>query len=153
VCSSDLVVGGLFLLVVAWHTWHDKPKPADTKAVEKKYLQRAHLKVGGALKAMLTSFIITMSNPATVFGVLALVATFGGLESRSEAGAIIAGIFCGSSLWWLTLSGGVFLVRHRFTDNGVVLINRGTSVVLAVFGLWVFAVGVLKLMGYDVPTL
>jgi threonine/homoserine/homoserine lactone efflux protein len=135
------VIGGAFLVFVAWHTWHDKPRAADTKEVEKKYLQRVHLKLGGALKAMATSFIITLTNPATVFGVMAVVATFGGLKHRLEAGVMIAGIFAGSSLWWLMLSGGVALLRNRFTEQRVMVLNRVTAAALGLIAFWAFWAG------------
>jgi len=146
------VIGGVLLLFIAWHTWRDKPKQADTKAVEEKYLKRAHIKVGGALKAMATSFVVTITNPATLFGVLAVVATFGGLKSRVEAGTIILGIFLGSSLWWLLLSGGVSLVRDRFTEERVRTMNRVTSIALVVIAVWVFVVGLLRFAGYEIPS-
>lgn len=146
------VIGGLILLFVAWHTWHDKPKQANTKEVEEKYLRRAHIKVGGALKAGATSFLITMTNPATLFGVLAVVATFGGLKSVLEAHAIIWGIFLGSSLWWLILSGGVSLMRKHFTEGRIMMINKFTAFLLTLFAAWVLIAGLLKIMGYDVPS-
>ncbi len=146
------VVGGLLLLFIAWHTWHDKPRQADTKVVEEKYLKRAHIKLGGALKAGATSFLITMTNPATLFGVLAVVATFGGLKSVLEAHVIIWGIFLGSSLWWLVLSGGVSLLRKHFTESRVMTINKGTAFLLTAFAIWVLVVGVLRLAGYEVPS-
>ncbi|HAX91631.1 MAG TPA: lysine transporter LysE [Rhodospirillaceae bacterium] len=133
------VVGGAFLVLVAWHTWHDKLRDVSTEEVEKKYLKRAHLH--GALKAMATSFVITITNPATIFGVMAVVATFGGLRDRFEAGMIIAGIFAGSSLWWLMLSGGVSLFRKRFTEKGVTTLNRVTAVILVVIATWAVAKG------------
>lgn len=122
--------------MIAWHTWRDKPRQVDAKDVEKKF-ERAHIKLGGAVKAMATSFVITLTNPATLFGVMAVVATFGGLKSRVEAGAIIAGIFMGSSLWWAMLSGGVSLVRHRFTEKRVITLNRVTAAALSVIAVWV----------------
>ena len=133
------VVGGAFLVLVAWHTWRDKPRVVSTEEVEEKYLKRAHLH--GALKAMATSFVITITNPATIFGVMAVVATFGGLRDRVEAGMIIAGIFAGSSLWWLMLSGGVSLFRKRFTEQGVTALNRVTAVILVAIAVWAFGVG------------
>lgn len=133
------VIGGAFLVLVAWHTWHDKPRAADTKEVEKKYLNCAHLH--GAMKAMATSFVITITNPATIFGVMAVVATLGGLQHRPEAGVMIAGIFAGSSLWWLMLSGGVALFRKRFTEKGVMTLNRVTAVILVAIAFWAMGVG------------
>lgn len=146
------VIGGLLLIFIAWHTWRDKPKQADTAEVEKRYLQRAHIKLGGALKAMVTSFFITVSNPATVFGVLAVVATFGGLKSRAESGAIILGIFLGSSLWWAMLSGGVSLLRGHFTEARVMTLNKATAFALTAIAVWVTVVGVLRSAGYEIPS-
>lgn len=140
------VVGGAFLLFIAWHTWHDKPRQVDTGDVERRYL--SHVKAaGGAFKAMLTSFIITITNPATIFGVMAVIATFGNLQSRSETAAIISGIFCGSSLWWLMLSGGVSLIRHKFNDERVMVINRITAAFLAVIAVGAFGTGIWHFLG------
>jgi len=135
------VLGGLFLLFVAWHTWRDKPRAINAEEVEKKYLKRLHIKLGGAFRAWATSFVITLTNPATLFGVLAVVATLGGLDERHGSGAIIAGIFTGSSLWWLMLSGGVALFRKRFTEKGVTTLNRFTAVVLVGVALWALWAG------------
>ena len=141
------VLGGLLLLFIAWHTWHDTPRQANTEEVEKKYLTRAHIKLGGAVKAMATSFLITLTNPATLFGVLAVVATLGGLKSRAEAGVLIAGIFAGSSLWWLMLSGGVSLLRGHFTEKRVMTMNRTTAVALSGLALWALGTGVYAFAG------
>lgn len=136
------VVGGLFLLFIAWHTWRDKPRQANTEEVEKKYLKKAHIKVGGALKAMATSFFITLTNPATLFGVMAVVATLGGLKNRVEAGVLITGIFLGSSLWWILLSGGVSLVRGHFTEKRVTTMNRVTAAILSLIAIWAVITGI-----------
>ena len=144
--SALHIAGGLLLLAIAWHTWHDKPRQANTEDVEKRYLAHVHVKLRGAVKAMATSFLITLSNPATLVGVLAVVATLGGLKGRSEAGAIIAGIFAGSALWWMMLSGGVSMVRSRFTEKRVMTLNRVTSVALTGIAVWALVVGCVKLV-------
>ncbi len=132
------LLGGLFLLVVAWHTWHDAPRQpaADTPDVP------AQNKLGGAARAILSSFVITLTNPATLFGVLAVVATFGGLRNRIEASVLVGGIFTGSALWWLLLSGSVALVRSRFTERRVIKINRFTAAALSLLALWALATGI-----------
>ncbi len=135
------VFGAAVLLFISWHTWHDKPRQPHPEEVEKRYLKRFGPRSGSALKAMATSFLITISNPGTIFGVIAVVATFGGLQSRAEAASIIGGIFIGSSLWWFLLSGSVALVRKKFTEKRVVLLNKITAGLLAMIALWVFAVG------------
>lgn len=148
-----LVVGGLFLLFIAWHAWHDKPRQPHPEDVERRYLSRFGFHAGGVVKAMVTSFVITITNPGTIVGVLAVVATFGGLKDRMEASAIIAGIFIGSSLWWLLLAGGVSLVRKKFTERSIMKLNRFTAVALAVMAFAALVTGALSMAGFDVPHL
>ena len=136
------IAGGTFLLFVAWHSWHDKPRQPDPEDAEEKRLEKLGLHLRGMVKALVSSFLITITNPATLFGVLAIVATFGGLQGRREAAIIVLGIFLGSSLWWLILSGGTALVRHHFTEKSVIWINRFTAVALTPLALWALATGV-----------
>jgi threonine/homoserine/homoserine lactone efflux protein len=143
--QSIHVVGGIILLIGAWHTWRDEPHEPHPEIIEAKVNGR----LGEAAKALISSFVITLTNPVTLFATLAVVAAFGGLHNSREASIIVLGIFAGSSLWWLVLSGGVSLVRHRFTENSVVWINRGTSVALAVIALWAMGSGILGNLGYE----
>lgn len=145
------IFGGAFLLFVAWHTWHDKPRQPHPEEFEEKYLKGIGLKLGGALKAMATSFLITITNPATILGVLAVVATFGGLKNSMEASTITAGIFIGSSLWWLMLSGSVSFFRGHFTESRVVMMNRIMGAILALIALAAMVFGLMSFMGFDVP--
>nr|MDP9127142.1 LysE family transporter [Pseudomonadota bacterium] len=118
------VLGGAILCFFAWHTWQEKPRPPKTitlpgllnapKPVDASFLS--------AVKALLSGFIITMTNPLTMFGTLAVVATFGHLQTRLDAMTVVAGIFTGSTLWWILLSGGVALVRNHFTESRVTMI-------------------------------
>lgn len=127
----DLVIrllGGLFLFTVAWHTWRDHPRQP-----------KQNTSVSGLIKGLASGFAITMTNPVTIFAVLAVVASFSGMKTNSEASALVAGIFAGSTLWWLTLAGGVALIKGHFTENRIMLINRITAIALT--GLAVWAVG------------
>ncbi len=138
------IIGGVFLVLVAWHTWHDKPTPA----VEKAHLP-GNFEVSqpgdavwlGILKAFISGCIITLTNPLTAFGTFAVVATFGNLETRLDATTIVIGIFMGSTLWWLGLSGGVGLMRGFFTENRIVTINRGTAIILIIIAIWAIGSG------------
>jgi threonine/homoserine/homoserine lactone efflux protein len=138
------IMGGLFLLFVAWHSWHDNPRQPQPEEAEAKIIKLG-LHLSGAARAMASSFIITLTNPATLFGALALVATFGRPNNRTEATLIVAGIFMGSSLWWLFLSGGTALLRRHFTEKGVIWINRITAVALLPLALWALVTGFIGL--------
>jgi len=103
----------------------------------------------GSVKGFLTGFAITMTNPATIFGVLAVVATFGELKSDTDARVIVGGIFSGSALWWVVLSGSIALLRGHCTESRVVVINRVTAVVLAAIAFWAMGGGVAGFFGKD----
>jgi arginine exporter protein ArgO len=49
--------------------------------------------------------------------------------------ALIAGVFVGSALWWLLLSGGVSLFRTRFRPSGLRWVNPISGAMIAGFGL------------------
>lgn len=132
------LLGSAFLLFVAWHTWYDPPRQPPASKIS----------ATGVLTALLSGFVITMTNPVTMFAILAVVATFGGLHSDRDALLIILGIFGGSTLWWMLLSGGVSLIRNHFTENRVMLINRITAVALAVLAFWVVISSVAGFLGY-----
>ena len=143
------ILGGTFLLVVAWHTWHDAPRQPQPEDPEARKKPRAGARLGGLAKALVSSFMITLTNPATLFGVLAVVATFGELHSHKDAPIIVGGVFAGSALWWFLLSGGVALVRHRMTDGSVRILNRVTGVALAVLGVWALGSGIWGMITGD----
>lgn len=135
------VVGGAFLLLVAWHTWADKPRALATET------QGAGMV--GAARATIGSFLIMLTNPVAFFATLAVIATFGGLTTREEAPILVGGIFIGSALWWLLLSGIMALVRHRLTETKMLWINRVTAVALAALAFWAAGTGVASLAGLN----
>jgi threonine/homoserine/homoserine lactone efflux protein len=145
--ASIRIIGGLIVLATAWHTWFDHPKPAHEPEFVNKVLDASHEKgrgriIWGALRAALSGFAITLTNPLTLFGTLAVVATFGAVTQKLEAGVLISGILAGSALWWFMLSGGVGLLRHHFTESRIVTVNRVTAVGLAALAVWAFFSGV-----------
>ena len=57
----------------------------------------------------------------------------------AAASALVAGVFTGSALWWLTLSLGVGTLRGRLTPEALRWVNRVAGVVITAFGLVVLA--------------
>jgi arginine exporter protein ArgO len=49
---------------------------------------------------------------------------------------LVLGVFTGSALWWLFLSGGVSLFRERLNARTLRGINRVSGLVLVGFGAW-----------------
>jgi threonine/homoserine/homoserine lactone efflux protein len=119
------LAGGLFLLATAAYGLTHTPRPP-RKTVEASSLARA----------VVSGFVLTITNPITIVAILAVVAGFGGALRPSHALALVAGIFVGSTLWWALLSGSVSLLRRRMGERMVLYLNRGTSVALGALGLW-----------------
>jgi len=141
------ILGGAVLLWGAWHTWRDQPKPpSDPMALVKKVICLTKDDTFmGVLKSFISGFAITLTNPVTIFAILAVVATFGHMESNLDAYTIIVGIFCGCALWWVVLSGGIALVRGHFTEQRIIIINRITATALAALALWAIVSGATRL--------
>jgi len=61
-----------------------------------------------------SAFFLTATNPVTILSFLGVFAALGAGAPRTwaESGALVAGVFAGSAVWWLVLTGGVGLVRE-----------------------------------------
>ena len=84
---------------------------------------------------------MTILSFAAVFAGLGVAETGGDYGS---AATLVAGVFTGSALWWLILSGGVSLLRDRFTPQALGWVNRISGLVVAgfgVFALWSVVAG------------
>jgi arginine exporter protein ArgO len=149
---SIRLLGGFVVLATAWHTWFDHPQPPHEPQFMTKVLdltqERTPIKSGRTMaivRAVLSGFIITLTNPLALFGTLAVVAAFGAVSRKLEADVLITGIFFGSLLWWSLLSSGVGLLRKHFTESRIVVVNRVTAVGLAMLAGWALFSG---LCGY-----
>lgn len=86
-----------------------------------------------------TTFVLTLSNPATI---LSFVAIFGAMAGRSAVtapGTMVLGVLVGSALWWLFLSSLVGRLRERFDAQWHQRIGLGSATVLALFAVWQLA--------------
>ena len=87
----------------------------------------------------LATFGMTLTNPATVLGFLAL---FGALGEWAPdpgdwigAGMFVIGVVAGGSGWWLGVATLVGLLRERMTDGMLARVNQVAGALLVVFGL------------------
>jgi len=126
------LLGGGFLLWLAWRTWHAE---APAKGAE--------LQAGPGLAASFGgSLLLTLSNPATI---LSFVAIFGALGASGSLGAaaspwlMVAGVLVGSALWWLLLCAVVGALRQRFDARAQRRVGRVSALMLAAFALWQWA--------------
>ena len=84
-----------------------------------------------------STLFLTLTNPITILFFAGIFAGLGAAESGSYASAaiLVAGVFAGSALWWLTLSGLVSLFRNRFDARAMRWVNRLSGLVIMGFGL------------------
>lgn len=121
--------GGAFLLFLAWRTW--RSAPADHAA-----------QTGGGpglAGAFAGTFVLTLSNPATIFSFIAIFGAMGGRLGVASPWTMIAGVLVGSALWWLFLSGAVGALRERFDARRQRIVNAVSALGLAGFALWQWA--------------
>lgn len=140
------LVGGIFLIVLGIHTARQRPTPWQTP--------NAKL---GLMRDFTSSFVLTLTNPATILAFMAVFAAMGAVqvtEDMGDATLLIGGVFVGSALWWGVLSTLAGAVRHRFSELWLLWLNRGSGIVLVLFGLGVLAsVVVLDADAADTPGL
>lgn len=90
------------------------------------------------LRKMLTTFTLTITNPATLFGFLAIFGTMSAVLTLSAAPyrplVAVAGVVAGSLGWWLLVSFIVCSLKSRIDGSILDRVNRWTGVVIAGFG-------------------
>jgi threonine/homoserine/homoserine lactone efflux protein len=103
------------------------------------------------VRAMVSSFVLTITNPATLIAFASMFASFralvGGANSYGDASLVVAGVVGGSAGWWLCLTTVIGLFHARVTDGAVRIINRGSGVLVTLFGLAVLIHVSMKTFG------
>lgn len=123
------LVGGLFLVYLGVKTVLTKPAERAAPARANKH---------NFPGAYASTFILTLTNPMTI---LSFVAIFAGIGVGGARGSyfsavfVVLGVFLGSATWWCLLTGGVSLLRTRFTPLWLLWINRISGSVVALFGV------------------
>ena len=120
------IVGGLFLCYLGVRTFLSQVAE-----------RAAEARGEGLLGAYVSTFFLTLTNPMTVLSFAAIFAGLGLAETGgSGAGWVVLGVFLGSALWWLTLSGVVGLFRDRVGQGLLRWVNRISGAVIAGFGVF-----------------
>ncbi len=120
------LIGGLFLVYLGLRAIFTRP--AERAAIAK---------ADGFLAAYVSTFLLTLTNPITILSFAAIFAGIGvGGTGKSYLAAImvVLGVFAGSTLWWCVLTGGVSLLRGKFTPQWLQWINRISGIIIALFG-------------------
>jgi threonine/homoserine/homoserine lactone efflux protein len=123
------LIGGLFLLYLGIKLFLTPPPERSTGKSDR-----------SSWHAFATTFLLTITNPATILAFVAVFAGLGlGTTSTDYAHAIVLvlGIILGSATWWLFLSGGVaFILHHRLSPTIMRNINRFSGIIIFAFGIF-----------------
>jgi threonine/homoserine/homoserine lactone efflux protein len=93
----------------------------------------------GLVRAYVSTFSLTITNPLTILSFTAIFAGLGlGSLNRNyfSVAMLISGVFTGSALWWLILSTGIGMFRGKFTPSGLRWVNRVSGVIITGFGIY-----------------
>jgi len=128
------LVGGVFLLWLAWQTVRSAPTVAATVTARR----------GGYAGAYLSILGLTMANPMTILSFGALFAGLGVTSGATgDAALIVLGVLLGSTAWWVVLTTIIGTLRTRVTPVWIHRINLVSGVVIGAFAIVAIASSVL----------
>jgi threonine/homoserine/homoserine lactone efflux protein len=124
------LIGGIFLCYLGLKTLLAVPA---TRA--------ANASGGDLARFYLSALGLTLTNPLTI---LSFAAIFAGLGvdtggGYGGAGLLVLGVFIGSALWWVVLTGAVTALRGRITPRVLRWVNRTSGTLISAFGLLALA--------------
>lgn len=128
------LVGGIFLCFLGIRTFITRPNcHNETRARD-------------FLSAYISTLMLTLTNPMTTLSFVAIFAGFG-LETVPDiraGGKLIAGVFLGSSFWWLLLNCGVGLIHSRLKVAFMRSASLVAGCVLTAFGIYALAISLIS---------
>ncbi len=129
------VGGGILLLAFGIHTYLSQPPASRDDDVAPPRDQKPPASL---VRSMASTFALTVTNPATFFGVAALFAGLGGLVGEGAsylyAAVVVGGVMAGSALWWATLTTIVSIFHARIDAKVMRRINHFSGIAVALFG-------------------
>ncbi|MBI3513614.1 MAG: LysE family transporter [Proteobacteria bacterium] len=124
------VIGGAFLTGLGINTYlKDPPQPGQPLA-------------GRLIQSLASAFLLTITNPITIFAFTAIFAGFGIVGhdmSLPASWSLIVGVAIGATLWWsgLTLAAG--FLRERVAVHELRWLNKLSGGLILVFAAGSFA--------------
>ncbi len=136
------LVGGAMMVWMGYRTYVSLPVPRclDSKADGEGANGEGTSSSGTNLvRAMVSTFALTVTNPVTLlsFGVMfaGLGGLAGGAGSFNDAGFVVAGVVAGSTGWWLALTTIIGLFHTKIDERAMRIINRACGTLVVGCGL------------------
>ena len=124
------LIGGGLLCILGAKTFLSKPAE-----------QGASIDGDSLWHAYLSTFFLTLTNPMTILFFAAVFAGLGvgsGNNHYASAGILVLGVFFGSAMWWIILSGFTGILRGLFNFKRLQWLNRISGLIIIGFGLFAF---------------
>ncbi len=124
------LIGGGLLCIIGAKTFFSKPAEPGA-SVEGDSLWNAYL----------STFFLTLTNPMTILFFAAVFAGLGVVGASNHyvsAGILVLGVFIGSAMWWLILSGFTGILQGLFNFKRLQWLNRISGLIIIGFGLFAF---------------
>lgn len=129
------VVGGLFLLWLAWRTFRAVPDESRTASPAARR---------GLASAYLSTLGLTLTNPMTILSFAALFVGLGVTAGDAAGAALLTvGVFAGSAAWWVVLIAVVGALRARVTPSGLRRVNLASGLLIGAFAVIALASSVV----------
>jgi threonine/homoserine/homoserine lactone efflux protein len=124
------IVGGMFLVYLGIKIFRAKPRQ-DGVAQKKT----------GLFTNYISTVFLTITNPMTIISFAAVFTGLGLVNSGSFLAAtlMVAGVFLGSALWWIILSGGVKILSAKLDVVSLNVVNKISGIVIVAFGVFALA--------------
>jgi len=140
------IIGGAFLCALGCLIFFARPAPAAGNSAASADPGETPDPADGTRnkRAALTgdyvsTFFLTITNPMTILFFVAVFAGAGLAASPDGYGSallLVLGVFCGSALWWVTLSAGTSIFRKMITARVMRAINYVAGIVIVGFGVY-----------------
>ncbi|MFO7369020.1 MAG: LysE family transporter [Bacteroidales bacterium] len=124
------LTGLLFLVFIGIKTLIRKDADVEYKTAEDK----------GLLKDYLSAFVLTITNPMTILFFIAVFAGLGlsgSIHGLSAAMLLIIGVFTGSCVWWIFLSGLTHQLKTRLNKKVLKKIDLVSGMIILLFALFI----------------
>jgi threonine/homoserine/homoserine lactone efflux protein len=121
------LIGGVFLIYLGART-----------ALSHPVMRAGRDSPRGLAAAYGSTLALTLTNPSTILSFAAIFAGLGLGASAADRGSavlMVGGVFLGSALWWLVLSGVVGSFRRALTPDRLRWVNRLSGTALIGFGV------------------
>jgi len=122
-------VGGFFLLYLSYRIF---------RSIRQGSLVAETAEGFSITSAFLSTFFITLTNPATIISFVAIFAGIGFLNQAENVGSaviLVGGVFCGSALWWVFLSLLSHEMKRRFGSRFEAFVNMASASIIGIFGV------------------